>query len=472
MAIEYKAAKIKTEPIFLKLSDKEDTKRMVQTFEYLPYIYIKKINDTALSPPIDGTTINANDITYVKLYNNKFLPEIELLCKDSKGILFNDLYPFDHDTLICLFVKSTSEITNRIRMDFRVTEYETIQSCESCEYRYLIKGVINVDELHYTKFETYDETSYDLLKKLADNFKLGWATNVTSSNDKMKWINPGGTYLNFIKDVTKHAFIDKDSFIWTFIDFYHNLNYINIQKELDEFNTDEKGTLTDKKFDKDGEERNVKQYLTNNTGFEMTNKYIKKFSLVNQSFKVNLEKNYKTVARWYDTDKVTVYREELKILENKDSNLKNYEGKLRQLNDEDSDIFDNNLGSTFLGKIDKDNVHENYALAELLNEHNLDKISKMKMVVTLAQINFSIKRFQNIKVEIYNIEDLMSRKSDKKTLQNINTRLSGYWYVTGINYLYKSSGGQEQEITLIRRDLNLNYGKDTSKVNDLRNATK
>ena len=94
----------------------------------------------------------------------------------------------------------------------------------------------------------------------------------------------------------------------------------------------------------------------------------------------------------------------------------------------------------------------------------------MKMVVILNQINFDIKRFQNIRVEIYNINDMFSLNANEpnSAIDNINERLSGYWFVTGINYLYKRTGGVEQEIILMRRDLNISYDdvkSDLSKIN-------
>ncbi len=51
---------------------------------------------------------------------------------------------------------------------------------------------------------------------------------------------------------------------------------------------------------------------------------------------------------------------------------------------------------------------------------------------------------------------------------NLNTTLSGYWYVTGINYIYKRSSGIEQEISLMRRDLSINYGVGSDSKNDFR----
>lgn len=465
-------SKIKTEKIFFKLHDEDSTKRMVESFNYVPYVYIKKIDDPIYTPPIDGTAVDPRDIIYVKLFNNKFLPEIELSCEDSKGILFNNLYPFDHDTLICIFVKSNTEKSFPIRMDFRVTEYETIKTGQNLRPKYLIKGILNVDELHYVKYEAYDDTSFNVLKNIATNFNLGFATNVNSSDDKMKWINPQATYLDFIKDVSKHAYISDDTFIWTFIDFYYNLNYVDIQKEMNNFTytrDDEKSYVDDVKMSKE-ELESVKQYLTSNKAFAMTNKYIAKFNILNRSFINNLEKNYNNSVVWYNQNEVTVYNEKLKTIKNDNPS----DGQLMQLVDENSDISKNNFEHKYNGKLDTDNCHKKYLYAKILNENNIINVNKLKMVVSLNQINFDIKRFQNIIVEIYNDDDMLSREaneeSDKgKPLQNINNRLSGYWYVTGINYIYKRTGGPEQEITLMRRDLSKDY---EGLIKDLRKDTK
>ena len=466
------AAKIKTEAIFFELNDAKSAQMLVESFDYVPYVYLKKINDTMNTPPIDGTSIDSTDIIYIKLFNSKFLPEVELYCNDPKGILFNDLYPFDHDTLLCVFIKSNSELTLPIRMDFMITEYETIKSDTNKEIvKYLIKGILNVEDLYYTRYEIFNDTSYNVIKQIVKDMGLGWASNITSTDDKMKWINPSNTYLEFIKEITKYSWIDEDSFIWTFIDFYYNLNYVNVQLELNEFNKNEQGTITNIKIEKNQEEKNVALYLTNSKAFHMTNKYIARFDLINQSFKTNLETFYQITSSFYDKNENTVFKKYIKKLENDTSKLGDNEGSLVQLYDKDSTIFKENVNDEyFIGKIDtQDNVHKNYSIAKTSNLYNISSMQKMTMIVTLTQVNFSIKRFQNVKIDIYNRQDLLSRVADKlKPVDNINQRLSGYWYVTGINYLYKKSGGIEQEITLMRRDLSKEYGLDSAAKDDLR----
>ena len=166
---------------------------------------------------------------------------------------------------------------------------------------------------------------------------------------------------------------------------------------------------------KNDEERPSILYLTNNNAFKMTNAYINKFNLVNDSFKVNLEKSYKFKATWYNQSETKIYRQYLKNLETDGTKLGKNEGQLVQLYDINSRLYcENTNDEYFIDKIDTDNVHKNYALAKVTNEFNLENLSKMKLIVTLNQINFSIKRFQNIKVEIYNNDDLLSKDANTK----------------------------------------------------------
>jgi hypothetical protein len=458
-------SKIKTIPITFKLPDNTSKNLFIESFNYLPFVAITKLYE---NERVYISTVDPRDIIYVKLHNSAFIPEIELYCSDTKGILLNDLYPFDHDTIISIFIKSDSEITLPIRMDFRVTEYETINSDKIYgSLKYLIKGVLDVDGLHYTKYISIKDTSYNTLKRISSDLNLGFASNIQESNDEMTWINPGNSYLQFMENISRNAYISEDSFIWTFIDFHYNLNYINIQNELNEYNseiTPFNMKLIDKAENKD--DKNVELYLTNNKAFDATNRYISKFSLINQSFKVNLEKCYTMNATWYDKKDNTVFKDKI---ENLTSETKD-DDELRDLSDKSSSIYKENLNDEyFIGKLDVDNTHKKYNIARFINNFNIENIEKMKMVVILTQMNFSIKRFQNIRIEIYNLQDVFSKDANTKEPQdNINRILSGYWLVTGINYVFRKTGGIEQEVTLMRRDLSIDYGKSGKDKNDIR----
>lgn len=458
-------AKIKTKELIFQLDNSTSTDIFVQSLDYTPLVFISKLYDTG-NPPLDGTTIDPKDIISLKLHNSKFLPEIELFCEDSLGVLFTDFYPFDHDTIISIFIKISSDNHFPIRMDFRVTDFQTIKSDpDTNQLQFLIHGIIDVDDLHSTVYEAINDTSYNAIRQLALRMNLGFASNINESADAMKWINPSDENLNFIKEITKYSFVSEQSFVWTFIDFYYNINYIDVQTEMNNILINESQSIANTQIEKNPQEKNIILYLTNNDALKGTNQYFSKFNIINQSFSINLELSYQTIATWYTKNKNTVTKKVIIDLETNDSSIGS---PLKLLKDKQSHIFNTNVNDDyFIGKMDDDNSHDNYSYSKLANQYHLNSMEKMKIIITLDVVNFSIKRFQNIKLEIYNINDIFSKDANtKKPLTNINKKLSGYWYVTGINYIYKFDDGVEQEIILMRRDLNTNYGTDNNDKHD------
>ena len=459
-------AKIKTKELNFQLYNKESTDVFIQSLDYAPLVFISKLYDTS-NPPLNGTTVDTKDIISLKLYNDKFLPEVELFCTDSIGVLFTDFYPFDHDTIISVFVKVSSESIMPIRMDFRLTEFQTIKSDpEVNTLQFLIKGILDVDDLHDSNYEAINGTSYQAIKQLALRMNLGFASNIQDSYDSMKWINPSDENHVFIKDITKYSYVSDQSFVWTFIDFYYNVNYVDVQAELNSIIKDESHAQTNAQLEKPITETNVLLYLSNNDALKGSNQYFSKFNIINQSFSINLELSYQTLATWYTKNENTVTKKLIADLETDENKIGS---QLKILKDKQSPIFNENVNDEyFIGKMDNQNVHENYNYAKLANEYNLVSMEKMKLILTLDVLNLSIKRFQNIKIEIFNQNDLFSNNANtKKPLNNINTKLSGYWFVTGINYVFGYDEGVKQEIILMRRDLNVDYGNGNNEQHDL-----
>jgi hypothetical protein len=408
----------------------------VEALDIFPIVMISKIDSS-------GTTIDPKSIFTIELSNNKFLPEIEMYCSDTIGTLMGDFFPLDYDVILSIFVKAQSEETMPIRMDFRVTEYDPMSMrVGSTEKDFVIRGVLDIEELHTTKFEAFTDTSYNVLKNLSSKLNLGFATNTTNTDDNMTWINPADTYLKFIQDITKRSYISDTSFIWTFIDFYYNLNFVDIEKELSESPTDLQ-SLNSTPTDSTKEERWVEMYLSTSENLSSTNKYISTYNLNNQSFKVNLESGYNQSTKWFDKLDNTI--EQVITQENETNDI-----NLTQLRTT-KPIADNNWNDTFSGKIDEDNVHKNYHLALTLNQFNISKLHKVTLVATLKIMNFEVKRFQKILVDFIDTNLLNDNTA------NVNEKLSGYWFVTGINYNFTKDGGSTQEITMIRRDLNIKY---------------
>jgi hypothetical protein len=65
---------------------------------------------------------------------------------------------------------------------------------------------------------------------------------------------------------------------------------------------------------------------------------------------------------------------------------------------QDENFFNLNTNTHYLGKFDSDNCHKNYNYAWIQNEKNLFELEKMGLEVHMRTPNFSIYRYQKIKL--------------------------------------------------------------------------
>ena len=122
------------------------------------------------------------------------------------------------------------------------------------------------------------------MNEVARDLKLGFNTNITNTNDQMKWSNMNKENYSFIKDITGKSYIDDNSFLTSFIDYYYNLNYINVEKALQE-SLDLSGaiTISDEGIDESSMVKTGKLYLVNKEiGDSRYNVYIDNFTVLNK----------------------------------------------------------------------------------------------------------------------------------------------------------------------------------------------
>ena len=411
---------------------------------------------------INGITIESKDIFHFKLHNDKYLPEIEIIFTDPTNKIFDSQYPLDQQ-IISIMMKSNESLLMPIRMDFWITEFNSIKNKDGDSEEKIYDLIAKLDVPYIIKNNSFKGTSYQVLKKIADEADLGFASNIEDTNDNMTWINCGIDYVREqIPEIVKRSYIDDNTFLWAYIDFWYNLNYIDIEKQL---NLDTKqnkglsgmGNLT-------GVQSIIPLILTNHPDYNLTNQYFDKFNLVNNSTEVNYNLGYKPHIFYYLTKEKVINNILLDTISSKGD-----KGDKIVLKGQpnDNNYNKNQQKNYFLGKNDTDNSHENYLYAEQLNYHNLEYLQKLRMNIILNKINFQLYRFQLVKIEFYKLKELDSdlnpvSSSDIQNPKNVdkyklNERLSGDWLIIGINYTYKRRGNfndiLEQEITLVRREL-------------------
>jgi len=414
---------------------------------------------------IGGLVIQTNDTTKIVLYNDQFLPKIEVYFKDPTSKLLDPLFPID-DEIISLFIKSSSELLMPVRMDFKITEFNIIKTDN--DINYVLTGLLNVNYLYFQQYQTYLNTSYDLLKKMASNAKLGFASNIDNTDDVMLWINPSNSNLDFIQEVVRHSYKSDSAFMLSYIDFYYNLNYVDIETALNEDISEMTGIYYAANLTKVKNEEVTKLFLTDHPDKINTNMYIQKYNLLNSTMKVNLEIGYQKYLSFYDKNGNNQYQFLLDTISTPGVSGKNVilKGKIGEM----SEVAKNSQDGNFLGVFDSDNTHSNYLYAEIQNKQNLDFLQKVKMKITLGIMNFNIYRFQKIEVRFYKLQEINTDKNvaeiNKQTVENggsmdwdakrLNQRLSGEWLITAINYTFNKTQGFSQDITLVRRELGFN----------------
>jgi hypothetical protein len=412
--------------------------------------------------------IDFNDLIYLKLHNDEFLPWIELKFKDSTNKSFDELFPGDNE-IISLFIKSQTEDYWPIRMDFKIitfnpindviqqTNTKTKKNKKSNRTTYNVVGVLDIDYLYYRLFLSNNDTSYNTLDKLAKNSNLGFCSNMSNTNDNMTWINPANSIMKHIKEITKNSYKSNDSFLFSYIDFYYNLNFIDIETELgknisdDEITLNEVETYIDKYYNKT---RKVRPKLTNHPDYiSIPELYIEKYNIDNSTTKINIERGYKSKTHYYNFTKNKYIFKDIDSI----STPGNDDQIVLKTSDEISNFA---INSEYLGKLDEDNQHENFFVANIQNDINLEFLQKMKMVVLLRVPNWGLYRFQKINVELYKLSEIdMDENAPPDNSNKLNKKLSGEWLITSINYTYSKGKGTTQSITLVKRELSSGYEK-------------
>jgi hypothetical protein len=172
---------------------------------------------------------------------------------------------------------------------------------------------------------------------------------------------------------------------------------IDIETQLREDISGQEVSLNDSSLDTESNKINkTKLKLTNHPDQISTNMFISTFSIDNASTQVNIDNGYRTVNHMYDKkNKKYTYKTLDSISDVGDGTqivMKDLPGK-------NNGLTKFCRTTEYLGKMDTDNVHENYLYSYSQNMMNLDFLQKIKLIVTLSQPNFTLYRFQKVLVE-------------------------------------------------------------------------
>lgn len=397
------------------------------------------------NPFIDynGVQLEYTDVKYFELYHEGILPAIKINFIDSKGLFRGEGFPLD-DTKITIFIYSRSRKLRSIYMDFKITSFKDLAG------EYQIHGICDVPQIFLRKFSSYkDKTSFQALQEIAKECEIGFCSNINDSDDKMTWVNIGKTRYNFIKEITQHSYLSDSTFLYCYVDFYYNLCYVELEKELNRnikddmmiVNTGKGDIINDPTLD----EEIANLIITTDSGSKGTSAYVSEYKISNLSTKISLSRSYSSRTKFYDSKSKELLIFDIDSISSEGDKIV-LKGK-----PQDMDFYKENIDTRWVGKIDeyddgKGNVHKNYNYALIQNQMNLKELDKISISVKLDHPNFNFYKLQKIPFEI-----IFDKPGGNQTSLR-HKRISGECLITNIEYI-SDSGKTYQMLTLVKREL-------------------
>lgn len=427
---------------------------------------------------INGLTLDDNMIDYLIIDSTGKYPTITMRIDPNQDEFFNFALPKDGD-LISVYYRSTIKDLKPLRNDFIITDCYIEQTNES----WILHGVIHIKNMFYDTSFSYDGTSLKTAIEVAKKLKLGFATNVESTDDEQKWVCASEPLDTFLGTLKKHSWKNEKSFFDMYIDNYYMLNFVNVRDQL----TNEKKKKISPGIYKirDFIQTNNKSYIQpKDDTFEYTDpviftnwyqslideNYISQIRILNTSSRISLEEGYKKYLHFYDhsLDEKVELNNELIV---SDSDMSDYSVLIGGYTDTDWKKNSRHLWKGISYSLPDHNVHPFYYKAEFHNEQNLKEIDKLTIEVTLPQVNFNLYRYMIVPVVYYDhgpksdlLRDaglkLNDRSKDTSLVNRtyiLNDFISGFYVIKGfvINYMGAKDGGPnyiDQKVILTRTE--------------------
>ncbi len=428
-----------------------------------------------------------DDILRMNLDCTGTLPTLDITLVDSKGQFSVDTFPRDGDVINFRMGNLDKTTYKAIRMDFDIIRVESPnQKGDSKGGKYTLAGRIKIPGLYAEDCKSYGVgTSLDHIEAIANDLKLGVATNIDSTDDSMNLVIPFNSIYDTLEDLVRHSYIDEDSFQSFSIDPHYYLNYVNLNKLFDSEETLEDAILA---FGVDYADMNTSDVedslnqatlplvLSNHKRDSGTNRFITAQSLKNKSGASTKKNGYKRVLQYYENDSDEgLVSHDIEPLVSKTMNdiVEPMKGR------RDEERYKNEIKYKYVGRKSGDpesgNTHLNYEYSAISNAQNLDEIQKMSLDIELQTFNPALHRYHKIPVFIYtnNSEVLQADKTikelkdtagfDTKKVEDtevgdpgtyvVDEFLSGYYIIGGIQYTYKTGDASiGQKLNLLRRE--------------------
>ncbi len=436
---------------------------------------------------INQYSVQADRLELFELDCTGFYPTCRFSFYDTDGLFTARHFPKDGD-LVQVYIRSAGEETTfkPIRIDFTIEDIKPLGGGGSTETSsfILVEGRMNVPNLFTEKVEFQVGNSWDALLNIAESLQLGYASNIDNTDDEQTWTNPYDTSIKFIQDIVANSYLNDDSFFTAYIDPYYYLTFVDVNRLFGQeddieasllYSTNPGDTIGAADSDIDNESV-FPHILSNMIEMKSTSKYISKYQQINKSGQISKDNGYKRFTQFWDLNTKEFISEFVDPLMTETPGLVPMT-KGRLVDGEVEGPRNDQVKYKYLGT-QGDNVHPNFMYSAILNYQNLVETNKFGMIIELDSINPSIYKYSRIYCQIFeyaqgvknvltessndeNVPNGVQKKQETEdnfgndtSLQNgiINEYLTGFYVITGIEYILTKPGRLRQRLHLRRRE--------------------
>ena len=378
-----------------------------------------------------GYRVNPSNIMSFKLNFTGFMPTMSVKVSDPNSEIKSKYYPTD-GSVIGIYIAPTGEdgTYRPIRMDFIITGVResgsiggTVISETLSEFE--IDAELDVPKMFYNRNCYESGTSWEALMSISEQTGLGFASNVENTNDSQMWLNGYRSIRGFAEYITKHAYLDDESFFVSFVDSYYNLNLVEVSRLFSQIPENEEcwayttGFYEESNADAMAEADTVPEsdeitsewsgrrhkwwYELNNSKYlSAWTPYFDNYHERNSNSSSLFEGYVKHIQSWnWKTRDKLEYPISVQNPETEGMMPLN---KGHIFDGEASELSKNMESWTYMGETN-DHMNPEYYFAEAHNSMNISDMSKFGMTVELPCVNPAITRYSRIKVIVFEKND-------------------------------------------------------------------
>ena len=436
---------------------------------------------------INGYIVSGTEIDSMVIDCTEFLPRITLQCTFVHQKFISQEMPKDGD-IISIAIRNKSDVLRSIRNDYVITAVVAQPNTTAVAGPTTLTffGILFIPLISSTKFNiSYEGTSFNALKDLAEKTGLGFATNEDGegTEDKQVWMSGFNTIVEYINQTALRSWKDDTSFYDVWIDIYYNLNFINLNKQLMSAENEVDLAAWINNVDKEytyGSQPNAAvdtaKVLSNYDGYKATSFFIDFWRPSNKATNItyqvgtklnchlfehnkNLYESEESTKYWnvpmepvYDPDKVDKYIL-LRGRATQDADDRQ-EGTARA-NYSYPQIYVKNpwMGIQYsISNPNEDNLqwdgnhHRNYIRAKIQNVINNKELEKLNVEVSVTGMNLNIIRGDKTPIALIQKDRLENQiiNKDSVGLDVLDQFYSGWYLVKGFTLKY--SGKNDNSI--------------------------